>query len=177
MKIQVSDTQVQVLLQMLNDRQVALREQLSAIQSELAENERLVVALEGNDVAPVQNKPLPVEAAKKQWDKGDKKPYGKAKKGDDERRNKYLQIRALLSEGDSVVEACKKVGCTDVTYYNWLRKFGTKREIEMLGSSVSKYGPKKKRAVKEEITEVSEREELQPGEEDEEAIRARLVAG
>lgn len=118
-----------------------------------------------------------VEEAKKKWDDAGKKPV---QPGDDDRRKKYRKIVELMNGGKSTTEACDEVGVTSVTYYNWVRKFGTEEEKAALEARSQKFGVKKKlpKAVdglkKDEIG-ATEREELAAGEEDEDTMRARLA--
>jgi putative transposase len=41
--------------------------------------------------------------------------------------NKLREAEVLLSQGATVVEASRKIGVTDVTYYRWRREYGGMR--------------------------------------------------
>jgi len=38
--------------------------------------------------------------------------------------NKLREVEVLLSQGDSVGEASRKIGVTEQTYYRWRREYG-----------------------------------------------------
>ena len=41
--------------------------------------------------------------------------------------NKLREVEVLLSQGDSVGEASRKIGVTEQTYYRWRREYGGMR--------------------------------------------------
>jgi len=41
--------------------------------------------------------------------------------------NKLREAEVLLSQGATVVEVCRKIGVTDVTYYRWRKEYGGMR--------------------------------------------------
>ena len=42
----------------------------------------------------------------------------------DEIVNKLRQLEVLLSQGQTVSQACKTIGVTDQTYYRWRKEYG-----------------------------------------------------
>jgi putative transposase len=41
--------------------------------------------------------------------------------------NKLREAEVLLGQGAAVVEVCRKIGVTDVTYYRWRKEYGGMR--------------------------------------------------
>ncbi len=41
--------------------------------------------------------------------------------------NKLREAEILLSQGNSIANACKKIGITDQTYYRWRKQYGGMR--------------------------------------------------
>ena len=41
--------------------------------------------------------------------------------------NKLREAEILLSQGNSISNACKKIGITDQTYYRWRKQYGGMR--------------------------------------------------
>jgi len=41
--------------------------------------------------------------------------------------HKLREAEVLLSQGVAVVEVCRKIGVTDVTYYRWRKEYGGMR--------------------------------------------------
>ena len=41
--------------------------------------------------------------------------------------NKLREAEVLLGQGATVVEVCRKIGVTDVTYYRWRKEYGGMR--------------------------------------------------
>jgi len=41
--------------------------------------------------------------------------------------NKMREVEVLLSQGENVGEAARKIGVTDMTYYRWRREYGGMR--------------------------------------------------
>ena len=47
--------------------------------------------------------------------------------------NKLREAEILLSRGDSVGEASRKIGVTEQTYYRWRREYWELRSVRVLG--------------------------------------------
>jgi transposase-like protein len=41
--------------------------------------------------------------------------------------NKLREVEILLNQGSSIIEASRKIGVTEQTYYRWRREFGSMR--------------------------------------------------
>ena len=49
---------------------------------------------------------------------------------------KLRQVDVLVSQGQSVAEAIRAIGVTEVTYYRWRREFGGLKERKCKASSI-----------------------------------------
>ena len=60
--------------------------------------------------------------------------------------NKLREAEVLLSQGNTISFACKKIGVSDLTYYRWRKEYGGMRieqakrlkELEILNSQLKK---------------------------------------
>lgn len=102
--------------------------------------------------------------------------FGKRKRGgrdDDDKRAIISDIETKVTKGTTVKDACAFHKITDVTFYNWKNGFARKA----LAGNVSEPVEKPKKPVITEIESLAfERVELQPGEETDEQMLARLTA-
>ena len=78
--------------------------------------------------------------------------------------NKLRQAEVLLSQGQSVAQACKAIGITEQTYYRWRKEYGGLKTVQAKRlKELERENARLKRLVADaELDEAILREEANP---------------
>ncbi len=86
---------------------------------------------------------------------------------------KLREAERLQGQGATIPQVCKKLGCSEQTFYRWRRKYGAMKEDEAIGlKQLEQENARLKRIIAEQALDISMLRELTRGN-----LPARLGVG
>jgi len=77
---------------------------------------------------------------------------------------KLREMDKLLGQGMSIVQACKKIGISDVTYFRWRQRYGALKEDEAHRlRALEQENARLKKIIAEQALDISMLKELNAG--------------